>query len=78
MRACGSVTAEPTSTTTPHGSWPAMAPAMRLTPPVTAPPGGCGGARYWCRSDPHMPEALISSTTSFGPGEGSSNSRISS
>src|SRR5262245_62953355 len=34
-------------------------------------------ARYECRSLPHLPEALISNTTSPGPGVGSGNSRSS-
>ena len=31
------------------------------------------GRRYWCRSEPHMPDAFISTTTSPGPGVGSGN-----
>src|SRR6516225_3055020 len=45
-------------------------------PPMTTPPG-LAGARYVCRSLPHMPEALISRITSRGPGVGSGN-RLSS
>ena len=63
----------PTATTTPQGSCPAMTgsgwPACRW--PAR---GWFFGRRYWCRSDPHMPEAFISSTTSPGPGVGSGKS----
>ena len=43
-RASFSVTPEPTAATMPQGSWPAIIPASRLMPPVTA-PAGCAEAR---------------------------------
>src|SRR5262245_37799778 len=86
-RACASLTPGPTAATTPQGSWPAItgwrdcvgagpsgpSPRPRMPIAVLPPPA----ARYECRSLPHMPEALISNTTSPGPGVGSGNSRSS-
>src|SRR5574341_1565196 len=74
-RACASLTPGPTAATTPQGSWPAItgSPRPRIPIAVLPPPA----ARYECRSLPHMPEALISNTTSPGPGVGSGNSRSS-
>src|SRR5215470_17503355 len=74
-RACASLTPGPTAATTPQGSCPAItgSPRPRMPIAVLPPPA----ARYECRSLPHMPEALISNTTSPGPGVGSGNSRSS-
>ena len=68
-------TPAPTAATTPQGSCPAITgPPLRLKPSAAARRRRRGRI---CRSLPHMPEALISSTTSPGPGAGSGNSRIS-
>src|SRR3979490_2096884 len=74
--ASASVTPPPTATTTPHGSCPAMTGSALAGMPVPA-LGRFFGRRYWCRSDPHMPEAFISRTTSPGPGVGSGKVMIS-
>src|SRR5882762_6773505 len=74
--ASAAVTPAPTATTTPQGSCPAMTGSALAGMPVPA-RGRFFGRRYWCRSDPHMPEAFISSTTSPGPGVGSGKVMIS-
>src|SRR3984893_4072148 len=74
--ASAAVTPAPTATTTPHGSCPAMTGSELAGMPVPV-RGRFFGRRYWCSSDPHMPEAFISSTTSPGPGVGSGKVMIS-
>src|SRR5882757_7434352 len=74
--ASAAVTPAPTATTTPHGSCPAMTGSALAGMPVPA-RGRFFGRRYCCRSEPHMPEAFISSTTSPGPGVGSGKVMIS-
>src|SRR5882757_632630 len=74
--ASAAVTLAPTATTTPQGSCPAMTGSALAGMPVPV-RGRFFGRRYWCRSDPHMPEAFISSTTSPGPGVGSGKVMIS-
>src|SRR5438132_5830138 len=75
-RAIFSLTPGPIAATMPQGSWPPIT-GLGLTgrPPIDSPPDL--ERRYWCRSLPHIPEALISTTTSSGPGVGSGNSIIS-
>src|ERR1700681_4671973 len=71
MRAARSSTALPIAATTPHGSCPAITgPDTLPSPSEAAPPE----ARENFKSLPHMPDALISTTTSCGPGVGSGNS----
>src|SRR6266850_6083886 len=74
--ASASATPAPTAITTPQGSCPAMTGSglAGMPEPVR---GRFFGRRYWCRSEPHMPEAFISSTTSPGPGVGSGKLRSS-
>src|SRR6184192_3031917 len=73
--ASAAVTPAPTATTTPHGSCPAMVGSVLGAMPVPA-RGWPFGRRYWWRSDPHIPDAFISSTTSPGPGVGSAKFRV--
>ena len=66
-----SSTALPTAATTPQGSCPAMTGPLTLPSPKAADPPD---ARYGLRSLPHMPDALMATMTSCGPGVGSGNS----
>jgi hypothetical protein len=50
------VTAEPTSSTTPMGSWPMMSP-LSMNGPSTS---------YRCRSEPQMPVEVIRTIASVG------------
>src|SRR5699024_160388 len=50
------VTADPTSSTTPMGSWPRMSPGFMNGPRTS----------YRCRSEPHSPELVTRMTASSG------------
>src|SRR5688572_24760371 len=69
-------TPAPTACTTPHGSWPPITGVP--PPPSPSPAAAFPVARYRCRSLPHIPDALMASTTSPGPGTEPRNSRTSS